>query len=153
MTGVEWEFLPYAELSRDQLYDLLALRQAVFVVEQHCPSLDADQRDQHAWHLLGRDAKGRLVAYLRLVDPGYRFAEPSLGRVVTHPSVRGRGLGKALMREGLRCCNSLFPGRTVRISAQKYLLKFYQDLGFALDKAVDPYDEDGIAHVEMIYPR
>jgi ElaA protein len=151
MTEIQWEFLPYAALSRDQLYDLLALREEVFVVEQRCPYLDADHRDHHAWHLLGRDAEGRLVAYLRLVAPGHRFEEPSIGRVVTHASVRGRGLGRALMREGLRRCNGLFPGHTVRISAQQYLQKFYEDLGFVREKTGDPYDEDGIAHIEMIY--
>ncbi len=125
------------------------LRQRVFVVEQHCPYLDTDGRDRFSHHLCGWNEQGRLCAYLRIVQPGQRFVEPSIGRVVTDPSVRGQGLGKELMRRGMEWCGELYPGLPVRISAQQYLERFYADLGFVTDPALAPYDDDGIIHVEM----
>lgn len=153
MTGgsIHWKFLPYAELSTDELYDLLALRQMVFVVEQRCAYCDADGRDRRAHHLLGRGGEGALLAYLRVLEPGARYAEPSIGRVVVHPAVRGSGLGRSLMREGIARCRCLYPGAPIRISAQSYLQKFYGELGFVADPTSEPYDEDGIPHIEMVY--
>ena len=100
-------------------------------------------------HLLGRDAAGLLHAYLRVVDPGVKYAEPSIGRVITAPEVRGSGLGRALMREGLAGCAVRWPGQAVRISAQARLQRFYAELGFAA--ASDEYLEDGIPHLEMLW--
>ena len=130
------------------LYDILALRCRVFILEQGA-FLDPDGADVHAWHLLGRDEGGALQAYLRAVDPGIKYAEPSIGRVVTAPEVRGSGLGKALMREGLARCAAQWPGQGVRISAQARLRKFYGELGFV--PASDEYPEDGIAHLQMTW--
>ena len=146
---LRWEWYPYQRLSTDQLYSILALRQRVFIVEQRCPYLDADGYDVHAWHLTGLDERSTPVAYLRLIDPGRRFPEPSIGRVMTHPAVRGKGFGIALMKEGLRKASELYPGRRVRISAQRYLEQFYSTLGFV--PAGKPYDEDGILHIEMVH--
>jgi ElaA protein len=150
--ALTWTLRPYEELSVDELYELLEIRQRVFVVEQKCPYLDADGRDKDSWHLFGRSHGMELTAYLRIVAPGRRFPEPSIGRVLTHPDRRGRGHGKVLMHEGIRCCQGLFPGMPIRISAQAYLQRFYADLGFELDREGDPYEEDGIPHVEMVYP-
>ncbi len=149
---IRWEFYRYGDLTPGQLYEILALRESVFVVEQRCPYLDADGRDAHAWHLIGRDETGNLIAYLRIVSPGHRFTEPSIGRVVIVPPFRGQGFGKVLMLEGIRLAQGLFPGQSIRISAQHYLQKFYEELGFSLGREGDPYDEDGIPHIEMIYP-
>lgn len=145
-----WQLKHYRELSPDELYELLVLRQRVFVVEQQCAFLDADGRDLHSWHLLGRETTGDLLGYLRIVPPGYRFAVPSIGRVVVHASHRGTGMGKTLMREGIRRCQDLFPGLPIRISAQQYLERFYLELGFRTEREGDPYDEDGIPHIEMV---
>ena len=112
------------------------------------PYLDPDGFDRQAWHLLGRGPDGRLLAYLRVLDPGQRFAEPSIGRVLIAAEVRGTGLGRALMAEGLARCAQVWPGRAIRISAQAHLQHFYGTLGF--DAAGEPYLEDGIAHVEML---
>lgn len=150
--SVTWRLAPYAELTRDELYALLQLRQRVFVVEQHCPFLDADGADDRAWHLLGwtRDADGapRLGAYARLFAPGAMYDEASIGRVVTHPDVRRGGMGRALMREALARVAALAPGAPVRIGAQRYLERFYASLGFRV--AGPEYLEDGIPHVEMV---
>jgi ElaA protein len=122
-------------------------REAVFVVEQDCAFLDADGSDPDCWHLVGR--KGReMAAYCRIVPPGLKFAEPSIGRVLTTKAGRGTGAGKALMAEAIRRCEALFPGHAIRIGAQQYLEKFYGGFGFAT--VSEPYDEDGIPHVIML---
>ena len=147
--ALAWSWSRFAELGVDALYDLLALRCRVFIVEQG-PYLDPDGLDRVSWHLLGRNAEGALVAYLRVVDPGRKYEEPSIGRVVLAPEVRGSGLGRTLMAEGLAGCERLWPGRGVRISAQSRLDRFYASLGFAA--VGEPYLEDGIPHVEMLKP-
>ncbi len=147
-SAVRWETLPFADLSVSALYEVLALRQLVFVVEQTCPYLDCDGKDARAVHLLGRSEGGRLVAYARLFGPGGSFAERSIGRVVTHPDVRRQGAGKALMREAIARTRAIYGEGPIRIGAQRYLERFYGELGFTV--ASEPYDEDGIPHVEML---
>lgn len=148
MSSLRWQWLRFGELGLDDLYDLLALRAQVFVVEQRCAYLDPDGLDRGAWQLLGRDDGGVLQAGLRVVDPGVKYAEPSIGRVVTAPEVRGRGAGRALMVEGLARCESTWPSQGIRISAQSHLAPFYGTLGF--EAVGEPYLEDGIPHVEML---
>jgi ElaA protein len=145
---MNWTWQRFAELGVDNLHDALQLRCRVFILEQG-PYLDVDGIDRDAWHLLGRDDAGSLAAYLRVVDPGVKFAEPSIGRVVTAPEARGTGLGRTLMREGLAGCAVRWPGRPVRISAQARLQRFYAELGFS--SASDEYLEDGIPHLEMLW--
>lgn len=147
MSSLLWQWLRFGELGLDDLYDLLTLRAQVFVVEQRCPYLDPDGLDRVAWHLLGRDAAGVLQAGLRVVDPGMKYAEPSIGRVVTAPALRGRGIGRALMGQGLARCDAVWRGQGIRISAQSHLVRFYGTLGF--EAVGEPYLEDDIPHVEM----
>lgn len=143
-----WTWRAFAELSADELYSILQLRALVFVVEQECAYNDLDGYDAQSLHLFTQDAAGRVIAYLRLIPPGVKYAEPSLGRVVTHPEVRRSGLGVELMREGLRRASHDFPCAAIRIGAQRRLEGFYQSLGFVT--VGEPYDEDGIEHVEML---
>lgn len=148
---LHWQWKPFQELTLDALYSALALRSEVFVVEQKSLYLDADGHDEAADHLLGwRDDEGRtfLGAYLRVLPPGEKFDEPSIGRVVTSPRVRGRGVGRELVRRGLEHLDARFPGRGCRISAQLYLQAFYEGFGFKV--VTDVYDEDGIPHVQMV---
>ena len=145
---LNWDLITFAELTAGELYDLLALRQLVFCVEQKCPYLDCDGKDQASLHLLGRDASGRLWAYARIVPAGVTFDEASIGRVVNHPDVRRTGVGRELMREAIARVRRSFGARPIRIGAQLYLKKFYEEFGFAVDSAV--YDEDGIPHVQML---
>jgi ElaA protein len=148
---VLWQWSRFSELTGADLYAVVRLREAVFIVEQNCPYPDADGRDPNAWHLLGwvKGSKERaLVAYARIFEPGVRYDEGSIGRVVTAPEVRGTGKGRALMAEALRRIDSLAPGQPIRIAAQRRLENFYLDLGFKT--ASDPYEEDGIIHVDML---
>jgi ElaA protein len=145
-----WTWARFGELGLDDLYDALALRSRVFVLEQG-PYLDADGIDRQAWHLLGRDPQtGALHAVLRVVDPGVKYAEPSLGRVVTSPETRGTGLGRELVAEGLRRCDAVWPGQANRISAQAHLERFYAGYGYR--RVGEPYLEDNIPHLEMLRP-
>jgi ElaA protein len=147
---LRWHWLRFGQLGVDDLYDALVLRERVFVVEQNCPYQDADGLDRHAWHLLGRDDAGALRAVLRVVDPGHKYPEPSIGRVVTAPEARGAGLGRALMVEGVQRCTAAWQGQGIRISAQAHLQGFYRSLGFVATG--EPYLEDDIPHVEMLRP-
>lgn len=138
----------FNDLSLDELYAIMALRQKVFVVEQDCPYLDADGKDQVAWHLLGYENQ-ELVAYTRLVPKGISYEKyPSIGRVVTAQKVRDRGVGVELMRESIQHCETLFGKEPIKISAQVYLLKFYNSLDF--ESVGLSYLEDGIPHISMI---
>lgn len=156
-----WVLARFDALGVHALHDALALRCRVFILEQGAYQ-DPDDADKHSWHLLGYSSRkggdgdgnvgsdGPLAACLRIVDPGARFSEPSIGRVVTAPEWRGRGMGRALMHEALQHCDHLWPGRAIRISAQLHLQAFYAALGF---QAVgQPYGEDDIPHIEMLRP-
>ena len=148
--AVNWTWSRFGELGVDNLYDALALRCRVFVLE-HGPYLDPDGIDRQAWHLLGRDAMGVLHAYLRVVDPGVKYAEPSIGRVITSPEMRGTGLGRLLVAEGVARCAAAWPGQGIRISAQSHLERFYGGFGFR--RTGPDYLEDNIPHCEMLRPR
>ena len=146
-----WQWSRMAQLTAGELYAVLAARQQVFAVEQHCAFLDADGHDACAWHLLGwvgESGAQTLVAYLRVLDPGRKFAEPSIGRVLTLPPHRGVGLGRVLMVEGMARTTTAWPRRAIRIAAQQRLEAFYASLGFRT--VSPPYDEDGIAHIDML---
>ena len=150
---IQWQWKRFAELAPAELYGLLAARAEVFVVEQSCVFQDADGLDPFARHLLGwtgPEEDRTLAAYLRLIEPGRKYAEPSIGRVLTTATFRRTGLGRVAMREALAHAAVLYPGSAVRIGAQRRLERFYMELGF--HTASEPYDEDGIPHVEMLRP-
>ena len=144
-----YKWLDFDELNINQLYDIISLREKVFIIEQNCIYLDADGVDKTSFHLLGYDEKRELVAYLRVIKPGFKYDEfPSIGRVVTKKSHRGKNIGKDLLVFAIKKIHKQYPKLPIQISAQKYLEKFYKDFGF---KTISkPYDEDGIIHVEMI---
>lgn len=146
MAPIHWQWTRFEGLTLQALYDVLALRQKVFVLEQG-PYLDADGLDQHSWHLLGRDDSGELLLYLRVVDPGLKYDDPSIGRVVIDKSLRGTGLGRVMMAEAMRRCSDAWPGRGNRISAQAHLGRFYGEFGFV--PVGEAYLEDNIPHQEM----
>lgn len=149
MSNILFSCLPFDQLSLRQLYEVLALRTDVFIVEQNCPFHDTDGKDMVAWHCLGYDPNGTLVAYTRLFDVGLSFeGYVSIGRVATARQVRGQGVGQELMRFSLQKCTELFGNQPIKIGAQKYLLRFYESFGFA--SIGKDYLEDGIPHAIMI---
>ena len=143
---MNWTWQRFEQLGVDNLYDALALRCRVFILEQG-PYLDPDGLDRQSWHLLGRDHNGTLQAYLRVVDPGLKYTEPSIGRVITSPEARGTGLGRQLFAEGVARCEAAWPGQGIRISAQAHLERLYGSYGFV--RVGEPYSEDNIPHLEM----
>lgn len=150
--AIHWSWVRFEGLTTQTLYEVLHLRQRIFVLEQNCPYLDADGLDQHSWHLLGRPEggphAGELLLYLRVVDAGLKYDEPSIGRVVIDDKLRGTGMGRVMMAEAVKRCDESFPGRANRISAQAHLGKFYGEFGF--QPVGEPYLEDNIPHQEML---
>lgn len=138
---------PFSELSITELYAVLRLRVEVFVVEQNCVFQDIDNKDQYCHHVLLWN-NDQLIAYARLVPANVSYTEPSIGRIITSSAVRGTGMGKVLVNYALQESNRLFGNVPVRIGAQVYAQKFYESFGFLADS--EPYDEDGILHIEMI---
>ena len=143
---MNWMLKSFDALSPNELYYILQLRSEVFVVEQNCVYQDMDGKDQVCHHLMGWE-NDKLVAYTRLIPPGVSYAEPAIGRVVSSPSLRGKGIGKILMEKSIEAIHSLFGKQKIKIGAQLYLLKFYQSLGFV--QSSELYLEDGIEHIEM----
>lgn len=150
---IDWQWSAYSALSKPDLYAIIQQRQQVFILEQRCLYLDLDGLDLPAWHLLGWQAAGterELVAYLRCLPPGVRYAEPSLGRILTAQSVRGTGSGRDIVARGIAHAQLTFPGQPIRIAAQLHLQAFYAQFGFV---PISPaYDEDGIPHLDMKLP-
>jgi ElaA protein len=138
-----WLLRTFDELTVRQLYAITSLRERVFVVEQRCVYLDADGLDPSARHLWA-ERGGDIVAYLRILPAGAKYEEVAIGRVVTAREGRGGGLGRELMRRGMEACGNV----PIRISAQAHLEEWYCQLGFA--RASEIYDEDGIAHIDML---
>lgn len=144
----QWQSKAFAQLSLEELYAVLRLRQEVFTLEQSCFYLDLDGLDQDAIHMLCCQGD-QLLAYQRCLPPGLCYPESSLGRIVTARAARGQQLGKKLVLRGIKHNLQRWPQSDIRINAQAYLRDFYTDLGFAAEGEV--YDEDGIPHLQMLY--
>lgn len=150
MFDMKWDVRLFHKLSVNQLFDALQLRVNVFVVEQQCAYPELDEYDRHAEtrHFSGSNEAGQLMAYARILPPGSRYLDVNLGRFVVRKDARGQGVGHQLLREALKEIQNNWPGSAIRISAQDYLQKFYEQYGFL--RVSDVYLEDGIPHVEMI---
>jgi len=147
MDDIVWKCKAFDTLTNFELYDIIHLRNEVFVVEQKCVFQDADNKDQQCFHLMGY-IENQLTAYARLVPAGVSYNYVSIGRVVTSPLFRNAGAGKALMQQAIEYCNLLFNKQTIKIGAQLYLKKFYETFGFR--QIGELYDEDGIDHIYML---
>ena len=146
LKAVSYIWKKFPDLSRDELYALIHLRQKVFIVEQDCPYLDADFSDQKAFHLLGY-YDDILISYLRAFPPGIKYEGSSLGRIVVDISKRGEQLGQSLTEEGISYLSEHYPDIEIVISAQHRLETFYSELGFTSRGNV--YLEDDINHIQM----
>lgn len=145
--NIEWRLKKFEALSPYELYAAMQLRSAVFVVEQNCVFLDADDKDQECYHLLGY-VENRLAAYTRIVPPKVIYEQASIGRVITSAAVRRSGAGRLLMQQSIKTVYDLFGVVPIKIGAQLYLKTFYESFGFV--QIGDMYLEDGIEHIYMI---
>lgn len=145
---MHFKFKHFSELSLDELYEILQLRSEIFVVEQDCVYNDLDGLDTDAVHQFLKK-EGKIIAYSRLLKPGTRFSEYSIGRVVVKESERGTGLGIRMMEEAKSFIMNNWNATAIKVSAQKYLRKFYENLGFKI--VTDEYLEDGIPHYGMLF--
>jgi ElaA protein len=147
MEKIDWSLKTFDALSAKEMYEILKLRSEVFVVEQNCVFLDMDDKDQFAHHLQGR-IEGNLAAVVRILPPGLAYDEPSIGRVVSSPQFRRKGVGIALMNKAINETVALHGDCTIKIGAQLYLKKFYESFGFV--QCSETYLEDDIPHIKMI---
>jgi ElaA protein len=147
--SLNWNCKTFEQLSVHELYAILRLRTEIFVVEQTCVFQDMDNKDQLCYHICGLH-NNELVAYTRLVPAGVAYPEASIGRVITAPSARGTGAGRALMQYSIEKLYELWGRQPIKIGAQLYLKKFYESFGF--EQTSDIYIEDGIPHIEMLFP-
>lgn len=145
---MEFEFKTFKELTVNELYEILQLRSEIFVVEQNCVYNDLDGLDSLAVHLFARK-NGEIIAYSRLLKPGTRFPDCSIGRVVVKKPDRGSGLGKEMMETAKTYIIKHWGAGKIKVSAQKYLQRFYENLGFEI--VTEMYLEDGIPHYGMLY--
>ena len=146
---LRWRWCRFESLDVFELQNIYAARQQGFGVEQQCVYLDVDGFDAAAYHLAAWSAEHRLpLAYARLLDPGQKYPEASIGRVITTAPARGRGLGRELVSRAIAHCAEVWPQRGIRISAQSRLERFYAEFGFTA--VGERYLEDGIPHTEML---
>lgn len=142
------ELKHFNELSLHELYEIMRLRQEVFIVEQECPYIDADRQDQQAYHLILKDGEA-YAAYARLLPKGISYPDyASIGRVISAPAYRGSGKGRQVMEIAIGHCQRMWPHDAIKIGAQVYALPFYEALGFV--GTGENYLEDGIPHQKMI---
>ena len=147
--NITWYHKHFKELNTTELYQILQLRNEVFIVEQHCPFQDLDDKDLKCYHLIGFDTESqKVMAYTRIVPAGISFEEASIGRVITSPLARKGGIGKQLMNKSIELLEELYGGVSIKIGAQLYLIKFYESFGF--QQVEEVYLEDGIEHILMI---
>lgn len=137
----------FKELNTEELYTILQLRSEVFVVEQDCVYQDIDGKDQKALHVLGYKDE-TIIAYTRIFKPGDYFENASIGRVLVKKSERQFKYGYDIMKASIEAIRSNYNEKTIKISAQKYLKTFYNNLGF--NSVGEPYLEDGIPHIAMV---
>ena len=145
--ALSWDWKSFDELNKDELYEILKFRQEIFIVEQKSWYVDADNLDQFSLHLLVQNTQG-LMGYLRLTPPGKKYKEASIGRVSIREDHRGKKLGDKLLSKGIEKSKQVYKSSSCRISAQEYLIAYYENHGFRVQGT--PYDEDGIPHIEML---
>lgn len=150
LLDIEWRWKPFADLTPAEVYDMLAARNAVFVVEQNCVYADVDGLDQAAWHLLayaGSGGDAQLAGYLRVLLPDETCTDIRIGRVLTAAGFRGIGLGSAMLEQALKHIVAQWPDAAISLHAQAHLQMFYGAFGF--EPVSDIHDEDGVPHVWM----
>ncbi|NFS08627.1 GNAT family N-acetyltransferase [Clostridium botulinum] len=147
---MEWKLKKFKELSVEEMYEILRVRDQVFIVEQECPYQDIDSKDKNAYHLIAHD-NDAIIAYLRILEKGVSYDEISIGRVLINKDYRGKGLARKLMLKAIEFIENNMNEKEIKISAQAYLLDFYRSLGF--NEVSEIYLEDNIPHIDMLYKK
>lgn len=146
---MNWSIGKMTSMDAKTLYEIIVLRFNVFIIEQSCFYDEFDHKDLVAIHVYGKDDSGKIIAYLRILEPGVTYDEVSIGRVVVSSEYRKEGVGRELMQMGLRTVHDQYGDVPIRISAQAYLQAFYASLGFEAQSEI--YLEDDIPHIEMLF--
>ena len=144
---INWQIRSFQQLSLEAFFEVVHLRQAVFIVEQNCPYADLDSHDRQATHILGWQAH-QLIAYARILPSRTKFDTISIGRVIIAEAFRGQGHGKALMKIAIKSLEQAGQTPPIKLSAQSQWQRFYESFGFL--PCSDHYLEDGIEHIDMI---
>ncbi|SEJ76373.1 ElaA protein [Bhargavaea ginsengi] len=144
---MNWSVKSFSELTVDELYEILRLRVDVFVVEQACPYPEIDGNDRDALHLIGMEGD-TIAACARVLKPGDVHEHPAIGRVIVRKSHRGKGIARELVEKAKQVVTARYGEFPVHLSAQHHLEDFYASCGFRT--VSEPYDEDGIPHVDML---
>lgn len=143
---LRYEIKHYSVLSKDDLFEIMKLRVAVFVVEQKCPYMEIDEYDRVSYHVCLKD-DDRILAYLRVLPPGCTFKDASIGRVIA--AERRKGYGTMIVKMGINVAKEKFNCDRIVIEAQTYARSLYEKCGFV--QSSDEFLEDGIPHIQMIY--
>ena len=144
---MSFQIKAFQELTMQQLYKILQQRTQVFVVEQNCPYLEVDGKDEKSIHIF-QEAAGEIIAYCRILPPGVSYEETSIGRVLVHEAYRGKGIAYEMMQMAITYIEETLHQSVIKIQAQSYLEKFYSSLGFTTIS--EEYLEDNIPHIDML---
>lgn len=139
----------FNQLTPIELYEILKLRNDIFIVEQNCPYHDIDGYDPQAYHLFSKDAEGHVCGCLRILNPGQTFEEAAIGRLVVRKDQRHTGIARRMMNRAITFVQHELSETRIKIEAQEYLLRFYTSVGF--QQCSEMFLEDGIPHVVMLY--
>ena len=142
---MDFEVKHFSELTTNELFEILRLRQSVFIIEQNCPYPDIDDDDKDAVHVFSWDEEGRVNACLRVFYKNKEEGTVQIGRVVTLE--RGIGLGGKVLHKGIEVALARFNAKKLYLEAQTYATGFYEREGFEV--VSEPFLEDGIPHVKM----
>ncbi|PJB16150.1 MAG: GNAT family N-acetyltransferase [Flavobacteriales bacterium CG_4_9_14_3_um_filter_32_8] len=148
MEKVTWKTKAFKDLTVDEFFEIIRLRTAIFVVEQNCPYQEVDEKDRKSFHIFGKTPTGQIIAVSRILPQGVSYKEVSIGRVALKKEFRGKGIADEMMKESFQFIENYFGKQAIRISAQQYLLNFYNKHGFT--QVGEMYLEDNIPHVEML---
>ncbi|CAI3660956.1 GNAT family N-acetyltransferase [Clostridium neonatale] len=144
---MKWSLKKFFELTNEEVYKILKLRNEIFIVEQSCPYMDCDGKDEESYHLFAEDGKD-IIAYLRMVKKGIIYDDTAIGRVCVNKKYRKNNLGREMLLRAISFIDNELNEKKIKIQAQSYLRDFYKSLGFK--EISDNYLEDGILHIDMI---
>lgn len=145
---MKWSLKKFSELTNHEIYKILKLRNEIFIVEQSCPYMDCDGKDEESYHLFAEDGED-IIAYLRIIKKGIIYDDVAIGRVCVNKKYRKNNLGREMLLRAISFIENELKEKKIKIQAQSYLYDFYKSLGF--NEISDTYLEDGISHIDMIY--